>query len=85
MLVVKESGLPLCILVKYRQTPVYTHNRTTHKILAVLCASDIPLDNWAISTSIRHFPYYISKLCPERRCKDRENSITFVPNYKISY
>ena len=32
MLVVKESGLPLYILVRYRQTPVYTHSRATHKI-----------------------------------------------------
>jgi Zn finger protein HypA/HybF involved in hydrogenase expression len=26
----------------------------------------------AISTSIRHFPYYIPKLCPERQCKDSD-------------
>jgi len=42
----EERGLSLCILVRYRQTPVYTHIRATHKIWAVLCASYIPLDNW---------------------------------------
>ena len=31
----------------------------------------------AISTSIRHFPYYIPKLCPERHSKDSEKNRIF--------